>query len=87
MAGASEEMLKRAYELGHEYEASWGDCSQATIRALMEVCGEVDRHALRGMAGFHGGGGCDGSCGALCAGIYFLSLRHGRELEALDAEQ
>lgn len=85
MAGASEERQKRAYELGYKYEGAWGNCSQATMRALMEVYGEVDKGVFKGMSGFHGGGGaeCDGSCGAYCATMYFLSHHYGRELDSL----
>jgi hypothetical protein len=85
MARASEEKSKKAYDLGYKYEGVWGDCSQATMRALMEVYDEVDKNAFKGMAGFHGGGGCecDGSCGAYCASIGFLSMHYGRELDSL----
>ena len=82
MPGTSSEKQQRAYDLGHRYEKEWGDCSQAAIRALMEAYGETDGAMFKGMAGFHGGGGCecDASCGAYCASIYYLSMRHGREL-------
>lgn len=80
-----EELKLRAYNLGYEYEGKWGNCSQATIRAIMETYGEVDREVFKGMAGFHGGGACeiDGSCGAYASSIYFISLRYGRELDSL----
>jgi len=85
MTSKSEEMQKKAYDLGYKYEGTWGDCSQAAIRSLMEVYDEVDKNVFKGMAGFHGGGGCecDASCGAYCAGMYFISMRYGRELDAL----
>lgn len=85
MAKTSEELQKKAYELGYKHEGQWGNCSQAAIRSLMEVYGGVDKQVFRSVAGFHGGGGCecDGSCGAYCASMYFLSSRYGRELDAL----
>ena len=80
-----EDLMKKAYDLGYSYEAKWGDCSQATIRALMEVYENTNKEVFKAMAGFHGGGGCegDGSCGAYAASIYYLSMLFGRELEQL----
>ncbi len=85
MQQSSSDKSQRAYDLGYEYEKAWGDCSQATIRALMEVFGEKDPALFKGMAGFHGGGGCecDGSCGAYCASIFYLGMRKGRQLTDL----
>lgn len=57
MADSFSGKQKKAYDLGHRFEKEWGDCSQATIRSLMEVYGETDGAMFKGMAGFHGGGG------------------------------
>jgi C_GCAxxG_C_C family probable redox protein len=83
--GRVDDLMKKAYELGYSYEAEWGDCSQATIRSLMEMYQNTDKEVFKALSGFHGGGGCegDGSCGAYAASIYYLSMLFGRELEEL----
>ena len=84
----SENMAKNAYDLGYKYEGKYGACSQATMRALQEVYGEINSDVFQGMAGFAAGCGIegDGICGAYAASTYFISSRYGRRLEDLDKD-
>jgi C_GCAxxG_C_C family probable redox protein len=88
MSDRVEELKKRAYDLGYKYEGEWGNCSQASYRALMETYDQIDKEAFRGLAGFHGGGGCetDASCGAYVGSTYFISQRYGRDLDDLGTD-
>jgi len=85
MSDRVEQLKQKAYDLGYEYEGKWGNCSQASIRALMETYDEVNKDVFRALGGFHGGGACetDGSCGAYVGATYFISMRYGRELDSL----
>ena len=88
MAADSEEMKKKAYDLAYEFEGKYGACSQATMKALQEVYGEINSDVFQGMAGFAAGCGIvgDGICGAYAACVYFISSRYGRRLEDLDKD-
>lgn len=83
-----EEKAKRAYELGFELEKKEKGCSQSTIKALMEVYGELDSDNYQSLAGFSAGGGTlgDGICGAYAAGIFFFGTHTGRRLEDINAD-
>lgn len=76
-----------AYNLGFEYEAKYGACSQCTILAIMETLGRKNEDVFKASFGFAGGiGSLSESCGALAAGIMKISLKHGRELKNLTAQ-
>jgi C_GCAxxG_C_C family probable redox protein len=77
------EVKKKAYDLGYKYEAQYGGCPQATMRALQEVYQEVNPDIYQGMTGFTAGCGIegDGICGAYAASIYFIGQKYGRRLE------
>jgi hypothetical protein len=74
-----------AYSLGHRYEGEWGNCAQATLRAVLDTLGEDDPDALKAISGFHAGGGalCDGSCGAYSACVFAIARIYGRSIEIL----
>ena len=87
MEKCDEEVLSEAYNLAFKYEATFGSCPQAVLRAICEVfqLKNMDivikaSHALAGGLGLSG----NGSCGALAGGVLALSFVHGRELKEMD---
>lgn len=76
MQGKSSE----AYEKAFEYERDYGNCAQATLKALLDVFRENNDTAYRGMGSFAGGGGAegDGSCGAYVGGLFYVGMKYGR---------
>lgn len=81
------EILDKAYSLAFRYEANYGSCPQAVLRAICEVfqIRNMDAvikaaHALAGGLGLPG----SGSCGALAGGVMALSLFYGRGLKDMD---
>ncbi|MEN2975236.1 MAG: C-GCAxxG-C-C family protein [Candidatus Caldarchaeales archaeon] len=75
---------ERAYKLAFKYEAEYGSCPQAVLRALCEVfsldgMGAVIKsaHPLAGGLGLSG----NGTCGALTGGAMALGYIYGRGLE------
>ena len=78
---------QKAYDLGYEYEGTYGACSQCTILAIMDALGTRNEDLFKASFGFAGGiGGLSETCGALAAGIMMISLEHGRELENLTTQ-
>lgn len=77
-------ILERAYNLAFKYEAEFGSCPQAVLRAIREVF-NIDRidiviksaHSLAGGLGLSG----DGTCGALAGGALALGYFFGRSIE------
>jgi C_GCAxxG_C_C family probable redox protein len=82
MATAKQEAtLKKAYELGSDYEKRYGGCGQCVVAALQDAFDMRNDAVFKAMSGYAGGGATvgDGSCGAYVAGIMFLSGLRGRE--------
>jgi len=84
--GMSEE-AEMAYNLAFKYEAMYGSCPQAVLRAIYEVLNlkgiEIvikSAHALAGGLGLSG----NGTCGALSGGVLALGIFYGRSLEDMD---
>ncbi|MEM1585935.1 MAG: C-GCAxxG-C-C family protein [Candidatus Bathyarchaeia archaeon] len=78
---------ERAYNLAFKYEAEYGSCPQAVLRAIYEVFNlkgtEIvikSAHALAGGLGLSG----NGTCGALSGGVLALGIFFGRRLEDMD---
>jgi hypothetical protein len=83
------EKAKKGFDLGFELENKYGECPQVTTRALQIIYDELNDEIFRYVGFLAGGGGCqsDGSCGAYCAGLMFLSSKYGRtikDIETLD---
>jgi C_GCAxxG_C_C family probable redox protein len=76
-----EELTKRAYDLGFEYEKEYGSCPQCTFAAVSEVLGTNNREIFKTIDGLAGGLARtgDGTCGALTGGVAAISQRFGRE--------
>jgi len=72
---------EEAYETAYVYERDYGNCAQATLKALMDVFGEDVVPAYRGLGSFAGGGAAegDGSCGAYVGGLFFIGMKTGRK--------
>ena len=70
-----------AYERAFSHEKNFGNCAQATLKALCDVYGEPDESAYRGMGSFAGGGAAegDGSCGAYVGGLFYIGMKYGRK--------
>ncbi len=71
---------QKAYDLAYKYENEWGVCSQATIKALLDVYNIDNNDFFKVLSGLGGGGADqgDGMCGAYLAGAFFLGLEFGR---------
>ncbi len=75
----------RAYELGRQYERTYGGCSQCVIAALQDTFDARNDEILRAATGLAAGGGgfTDGSCGAYSGAVLALGSRLGRERDNL----
>jgi len=69
-----------AYQRAFDYERDYGNCAQATLKALLDVFNEDNEVAYRGMGSFAGGGGAegDGSCGAYVGSLFYIGMKYGR---------
>ena len=78
-----------AYERAYGYERDYGNCAQATLKALMDAFDEYDETAYRGLGSFAGGGAAegDGSCGALVGGLFFIGMRTGRKFSDIGKDE
>jgi C_GCAxxG_C_C family probable redox protein len=76
---------KKAYELGRQYERTYGGCSQCVIAALQDTYDTRNDEIVKAATGLAAGGGgfTDGSCGAYAGAILALGSRLGRERDAL----
>jgi hypothetical protein len=72
---------REVYERAFAYERDFGNCSQATLKALLDVFGETDERSYSGMGSFAGGGAAegDGSCGAYVGSLFFIGVKFGRK--------
>ncbi|MBS7624093.1 MAG: C-GCAxxG-C-C family protein [Candidatus Bathyarchaeia archaeon] len=75
---------EKAYKLAFKYEAEFGSCPQAVLRAVYETLNikgmEPIIKSAHALAGGLGLSGC-GTCGALSGGAMALSFFFGRSLE------
>lgn len=78
---ARDERLRKAYELGFNYEMKFGGCCQCTIAAIQDALQLQNDDIFKAGTAFAGGLGLmsDGICGALIGGAIVLSYRFGRE--------
>jgi hypothetical protein len=79
---------EKAFKQAYDFDLKYGECSQATIYALQSIYNIKNRDVFKGMGALAGGGihRCDGSCGVYSAGIFFIGLFFGRDLEDLDKD-
>jgi len=76
-----DKVLKKAYELGFDYEKQYGGCGQCVMAALQDTLDMPNPSLFKSLSGYAGGGATvgDGSCGAYVAGMLFLGTLRGRE--------
>ncbi|MGQ9639785.1 MAG: C-GCAxxG-C-C family protein [Candidatus Bathyarchaeia archaeon] len=78
---SKEEAMKRAYELGFNFERSHGSCSQCVFAAASKVMKIGDAKIFKAIdpiaGGFSRSG--DGTCGALSGGAAAIGCKYGRE--------
>jgi C_GCAxxG_C_C family probable redox protein len=78
-----EETLKKAYDMGFEYEKKYMGCSQCVLAAIQDLFEEKNDDVFRAASALAGGvGSCgDGCCGAYTGGVVALSQLYGRTRE------
>jgi C_GCAxxG_C_C family probable redox protein len=78
--------IQKAYNLGFEYEANYGNCAQCTVAAVQDALGMKDDIVFKAASGFGGGIGrnCDGVCGGYSGGVMMLSSYLGRPREIIE---
>ncbi|MBN2325460.1 MAG: C_GCAxxG_C_C family protein [Spirochaetes bacterium] len=81
-----EERIKKAYELGFEYEREYYGCSQCTVAAVSEALEVRNDFIFKAASGFAGGMGslCSGPCGGYTGGAMMVSAFFGRVRERFD---
>jgi len=78
-----EEVLKKAFDLGFEYEKVYMGCSQCVLAAIQDLFEKKNDEVFRAASGLAGGVGLcgDGCCGAYTGGVMALSQLYGRTRE------
>lgn len=81
MARPKEEIVKRAYDLGFNYEKEYVGCCQCTIAAIQDTLGMENDAVFKAGTGLAGGIGATGfgPCGALTGGVMVISSKIGRD--------
>lgn len=78
-----QDIIRRAFELGFNYEKTFRGCCQCTIAAIQDAL-EIKNHAVfQAGSGLTAGGGisCEGSCGGYVGGVMVMSSIFGRRRE------
>jgi len=89
-----EEIIKKAGELGAEYESKYRGCAQCTFLAIVDalrwggveiIPSDMEESLFSGLALLSGGVGMtgDGSCGAITSGILVIGIALGLSREKL----
>jgi C_GCAxxG_C_C family probable redox protein len=78
---ARAEILKRAYDLGFEYEKTYRGCSQCAIAAIHDTLNIGDDSVFKAGTGLAAGGGLTGIgvCGGYVGGVMVIGQLLGRE--------
>ena len=81
-----EALLKRAYELGFQYENRFHGCAQCAVAAIQDTLGLEDDGTFKAANGLNAGLGCSsrGTCGALAGAVMVISSLCGRPRELLN---
>ena len=79
----SAEFLKKAFDLGFEYEKVYRGCSQCVLAAVQDLFEKKNDDVFRAASGLSGGVGLcvDGCCGAYTGGSMALGQLYGRTRE------
>jgi C_GCAxxG_C_C family probable redox protein len=78
---ARSDILKKAYDLGFEYEKTYRGCSQCAIAAIHDTLNIRDDSVFKAGTGLAAGGGLTGIgvCGGYAGGVMVISQLSGRE--------
>lgn len=81
-------IIKKAYELGFEYELTIKGCAQCTLAALFDVTGKPQDILFQAAGGLAGGMALsgDGSCGGYTGGIMLMGSFIGRRLDRIPVD-
>lgn len=84
-----ESLIKKAYDLGFDYEKKYRGCSQCTIAAVQDTLTIRNDYVFKAASGFPAGCGLlgDGICGGYTGGIMIMSLFFGRRREKFDDDR
>ena len=84
-----ESLIKKAYDLGFEYEKKYRGCSQSTIASVQDTLEIRNDFVFKAASGFPAGCGLlgDGMCGGYTGGIMIMSLFFGRRREKFDDDR
>lgn len=79
-------LVKKAHDLGFQYERDYQNCCQSAIAAIQDTLGIRDDHVFKAGSGLAGGIGiqCDGVCGGYVGGSMMLSTIFGRSRKNFD---
>ena len=83
---SKDKKLRRAYNLGFNYEKEYGGCAQSTIVAIQDVLELKNDDVFKAATGIAGGIGLVGKgvCGSLIGGALMLGYVFGRSRENFD---
>jgi len=84
-----EALIKRAYELGFDYEKRYHGCSQSTIAAVQDALGVRNDFVFKAAGGLAAGCGLlrDGPCGGYTGGIMVMSMFFARVRKKFDDDR
>ncbi len=84
-----ESLIKKAYDLGFNYEKKYHGCAQSTIAAVQDALEIRNDNVFKAASGFAAGCGLlrDGICGGYTGGIMSMSLFFGRKREKIDNDR
>ena len=82
-------IIKHAFSLGIEYEATIRGCCQCTIAAIQDALKIKNDGVFKAGSGLTAGGGvsCEGSCGGYVGGVMVMSSIFGRRRERWKNDQ
>ena len=85
----SDELEKKAHELGHLYEKTYRGCGQCFVAAVYDTLDMPYDILFKSLSGIAGGVGMvrDGNCGAYIGGALILSSLVGRERDDFKDEE
>lgn len=85
-----EALVKKAMDIGFQTETDYGNCIQSCLNGLYCAFPDmgITEEMLKGCFGIAGGCGCSlwGTCGALNAAAWAISLFYGRPIDDLDGD-
>ncbi len=79
----ADEFLKKGFDLGFQYEKTYGGCSQCVLAAIQDLFEKRNDEVFQAASALSGGVGLcgDGCCGAYSGGVMALSQLYGRTRE------